>query len=66
MKSDPSVMVRFDPTLMITGNQMDPGDENDFTQRQRQNGLSRLKLLSEAQFIDHNEGQDLGLNIRAA
>ena len=66
MKSDPSVMVRFDPTLMITGDQMDPGDENDVTQRQRQNALSRLKLLSEVQFIDHNGGQDLGPYIRAA
>ena len=73
MKNDPSNFVRFDPTLMITGNQMDPGDENDFARRQcqnadimRQNALSRFKLLSATQYIKHNEVPELGPEIRAA
>ncbi len=73
MKSDPSDLVRFDPTLMIRGNQMDPGDENDSAQRQRQNtdimrqnALSRLEGLSATQFIDHNEVPEMGPDIRAA
>ena len=73
MKNDTSNLVRFDPTLMITGNQMDPGDENDFAQRQRQdtdmmrqNALSRFKLLSATQYIEHNEVPELGPEIRAA
>ena len=66
MKSNPSDLVRFDPTLIITGNQMDPGDENDFAQRWRLNALSRLKLLSAAQFKDHNEVPDSDPYTRAA
>ena len=66
MKGISNSLVKFDPTLMITGNQMDPGDENDFAQRQSQDALSRLKLLSAAQFIDHNEVLDADPCIRAA
>ena len=66
MKSDPSYLVRFDPTLIITGSQMDPGDENGSAQRQRQNALARLKVLGAAQSMDHNEVPDLGPFIRAA
>ena len=73
MESDSSNLVRFDPTLVIVGNQMDPGDENVPARRQRQdtelmpqNALFRSKRLDVTRFIERHEIPVIGPEVRAA
>ena len=73
MNSGVKSLVKFSPDLVINGNQMDPGDENDFKQCQarivetsEQNAFAQLKRLSATQFIEHNEVPELIRDSQAA